>query len=80
MIKRKIIPVAEERLEESVEKQINEKIKIHVEKIEDKQENIEKKIEKEADEIAKKLEQKTSDVEKKLETDETSTNNDGNQR
>lgn len=74
VIKRKILPVAEEKLEESIEKQITEKIKVHVEKIEDKHESLEKKIEKETDEIEKKIEQKTVDVEKKLKKDDADTN------
>ncbi|MGY5148296.1 MAG: hypothetical protein ACW9W4_09900 [Candidatus Nitrosopumilus sp. bin_7KS] len=91
LIKRKILPVAEEKLEESIEKQINEKIKVHVEKIEDKHESlekkieketteIEKKIEKETDEIEKKIQQKDNDVEKKLKKDDVDTNSDGIQK
>ncbi|ABX12905.1 hypothetical protein [Nitrosopumilus maritimus] len=67
LIKRKILPVAEEKLEEQIEKQIDEKIKIHVEKIEDKQEDLEKKIDKETDEIEKKIEKETENIEKKIE-------------
>jgi hypothetical protein len=60
LIKRKIIPAAEEILEEKIEEQINEKIKLHVDKIEDKQEELEKKIEKETDEIEKKIEKENN--------------------
>ena len=67
LIKRKILPVAEEKLEEQIEKQIDEKIKVHVEKIEEKHEDLEKKIEKETDEIEKKIEKETDDIEKKIE-------------
>ena len=72
LVKRKIIPVAEEKLEEQIEKQIDEKIKVHVEKIEDKQEDLERKIEKETDNIEKKIEKETDNIEKKIEreTDE----------
>ncbi|MHA7734772.1 hypothetical protein [Nitrosopumilus sp. S6] len=72
LVKRKAIPVADEKLEEQIESQINEKIKVHVEKIEEKQENLEKKIEKETDEIEKKIEKETDEIEKKIEkeTDE----------
>lgn len=72
LMKRKILPVAEEKLEEQIEKQIDEKIKVKVEKIEEKQDDLEKKIEKESDEIEKKLEKETDEIEKKLEkeTDE----------
>lgn len=80
LIKRKILPVAEEKLEESIEKQINEKIKVHVEKIEDKHESLEKKIEKETDDIERKIDQKTIDAEKKLEQDDPGTNSDGTQK
>lgn len=58
LVKRKILPVAEEKLEEQIEKQIDEKIRVHVEKIEEKQEDLEKKIEKETDDIEKKIEKK----------------------
>lgn len=77
LIKRKILPVAEEKLEEHIEKQIDEKIKVHVEKIDKKQKDLENKVDKETDEIEKKIakesdkmekkiEQETDDVEKKL--------------
>ena len=67
LVKRKILPAAEEKLEEKIEKQINEKIKIHVEKIEEKHDNLEKKIEKETNDIEKKIEKETNDIEKKIE-------------
>lgn len=72
LVKRKILPVAEEKLEEQIEKQIDEKIKVHVEKIEDKHEDLEKKIDQESEIIEKKLEKETDEIEKKLEkeTDE----------
>ncbi|MBT8252086.1 MAG: hypothetical protein KJO99_04560 [Nitrosopumilus sp.] len=76
LIKRKILPVAEAKLEEQIEKQIDEKIKIHVEKIDEKHENLEKKIEKETDEIEKKIEQETSEIEKKIEKDNGESNKD----
>ena len=74
LIKRKILPVAEEKLEEQIEKQIDEKIKVHVEKIEEKHETLEKKIEKETDEIEKKIEKETDEIEKKI-TDKNSNSN-----
>ncbi|QLH06819.1 hypothetical protein [Nitrosopumilus ureiphilus] len=60
LVKRKILPAADEKLEGKIEEQINEKIKVHVEKIEEKQENLEKKIEKETDEIEKKIEKENN--------------------
>jgi hypothetical protein len=59
LIKRKVLPVADEKLEEQIEKQIDEKIKVRVEKIEKDQKNLEKKIEKETDKIEKKIENNT---------------------
>ncbi len=67
LIKRKILPVAEAKLEEQIEKQIDEKIKVHVEKIENKHDDLEKKIEKETNDIEKKIEKETNDIEKKIE-------------
>ncbi|MHA7646891.1 hypothetical protein [Nitrosopumilus sp. S4] len=64
LVKRKLIPVAEEKLEEQIEKQIDEKIKVHVEKIEEKHEDLEKKIEKETNDIEKKIEKENSEKEK----------------
>ncbi|NND87036.1 MAG: hypothetical protein HKM23_06925 [Nitrosopumilus sp.] len=60
LIKRKIMPSADEKLEEKIEDQINEKIKVHVEKIEEKHEDLEKKIEKETDDIEKKIEKENN--------------------
>lgn len=60
LIKRKIMPAADEKLEEKIEEQINEKIKVHVEKIEEKHEDLEKKIEKETDDIEKKIEKENN--------------------
>ena len=72
VIKRKILPAAEEKLEEQIEEQIDEKIKVHVDKIEKKQKVLEEKVEKETDEIEKKIEKETDEIEKKIEkeTDE----------
>ena len=67
LVKRKILPVADQKLEEQIEKQIDEKINVHVTKIEKKQEDIEKKIEKETDDIEKIIEQKHDYIEKKIE-------------
>ncbi|NND87535.1 MAG: hypothetical protein HKM23_09520 [Nitrosopumilus sp.] len=64
LIKRKIRPAAEQKLEDSLEKQIDEKIKIHVEKIEDKTEDLEKKIENETNDIEKKIENNNKSLEK----------------
>ncbi len=72
VIKRKILPAAEEKLEEQIEEQIDEKIKTHVEIIEKKHKNLEKKIEKETDEIEKKIEKETDEIEKKIEKGENS--------
>jgi len=65
IIKRKILPAAEEKLEEQIEEQIDEKIKTHVEIIEKKHKNLEKKIEKETDEIEKKIEKGENSGDKK---------------
>lgn len=72
LIKRKIRPVADEKLEEQIENQIDEKIKISVEKIEKKQEDIEEKIEKETDELHEKIDNETNNLEDKIkkETDD----------
>ena len=67
IIKRKILPAAEQKLEEQIEDQIDEKIKTHVEIMERKQKNLEKKIEKETEEIEKKIEKETEEIEKKIE-------------
>ncbi|MCV0431381.1 hypothetical protein [Nitrosopumilus sp.] len=75
LIKRKILPVAEEKLEEQIEKQIDEKINVHVEKIEKKHENLEKKLDKETDEIEKKIKKETGDIEKKIQKDNSDSNN-----
>ncbi|MCV0411253.1 hypothetical protein [Nitrosopumilus sp.] len=64
LIKRKILPVAEEKLEEQIEKQIDEKIKVHVEQIEEKHEDLEKKIEKETDELEKKIDKENTNSNK----------------
>ena len=76
LIKRKILPVAEEKLEEQIEKQIDEKINVHVTKIEKKHNEIEKKIEKETDEIEKKIEKETDEIEKKLDDGNSNSNKD----
>jgi uncharacterized protein (DUF697 family) len=67
LIKRRILPVADEKLEEQIEKQIDEKIKVHVEKIEKYQKNLEKKIEQETDEIEKKMVKDSEEIKKKKE-------------
>ncbi|AJW70798.1 hypothetical protein [Nitrosopumilus adriaticus] len=72
LVKRKLLPVAEEKLEDQIEDQIDEKIKVHVEKIEAKQENLEKKIVEETDEIEKKIEKETDEIEKKIEKENSS--------
>lgn len=74
VIKRKIIPAAEEKLEEQIEEQIDEKIKVHVQKIEKKQKGLEEKLEKETEEIEKKIEDETEEIEKKIEKAEKGKN------
>ena len=69
VIKRKLFPTVDAKLEDQIEEQINEKIKTHVDVIEKKQKHLEKKIEKEADDIEKKIEEKTGDIEKKIKQD-----------
>lgn len=64
LVKRKILPVAEEKLEEQIEEQIDEKIKVHVEKIEEKQKNLEKKMEKESNEIERKIDKENTNSNK----------------
>lgn len=67
LIKRRILPVADEKLEEQIEKQIDEKIKVHVEKIEKDQKNLEKKIDRETGEIEKKIVKGSEDIKRKKE-------------
>lgn len=45
IIKRKFLPVSDKNLEEEIEKDIDERLKIHYKKIEDKEKNLEKKLE-----------------------------------
>lgn len=66
LVKRKIFPATKENLEDQIEEQIDEKIKMHVEKIEKKQNRLEDKIEKETEELEKKIEKETDDIEKKV--------------
>lgn len=56
LIKRRIFPSADAKLEDEIERQIDEKIKVRVEQIEKKHDALEKKIEKETDDIEKKIE------------------------
>jgi len=45
IIKRKFLPVSDKNLEEEIEKDIDERIKIHYKKMEEKEKNLEKKLE-----------------------------------
>lgn len=74
VIKRRILPAVEMKLEDQIEEQIDEKIKTHVEVIEKKQKNLEKKIEKETDDVEKKMEKKTTEIEKKIEKENNNSN------
>jgi hypothetical protein len=51
IVKRKIFPVSEKKLEEDIEKEINERLNIHYKKMESKEKEMEKKY----DEMLKKL-------------------------
>jgi len=66
VIKRKILPAAEEKLEEQIEDQIDEKIKVHVDKIEKKHDELEDKIEEETNGIEEKLEKESASLENKF--------------
>lgn len=50
IVKRKLLPVSEKNLEEEIEKNIDERIKIHYKKMEDREKDLEKKL----DELIKK--------------------------
>ena len=70
LIKRKLLPVAETKIEEDIEKTINDKMKIEVEQIEQKHEKLEEKIKKTEEKVEKtedKLEEKIEKTEDKLE-------------
>ena len=70
LIKRKIIPVADVKVEEQIEKTINEKMKIKVEQIEKTQketeEKLSKKIEKTEDVLEEKIEKTEDRVDEKI--------------
>lgn len=70
LVKRRIIPAVEEKVEEIIEEQIDKKIKVHVEKIQEKQKDIEEKIE----EVDAEIEEKLESVEEKIEEDESENN------
>jgi len=59
LIKRKFLPVAEVKLEEEIEKTIDEKMKIKVEQIEEKQKEPEDNLEEKLDETEDKLDKNT---------------------
>ena len=70
LIKRKILPVVETKVEEEIEKTIDEKVKIKVAKIEEKIEETEDKIEKTEDKIEEKIEKTEDKIEEKIEETE----------
>jgi len=76
IIKQKLLPVVDKKLEDRIEEQIDEKIKVHVEKIEKKHETLEKKIEKENSEIKEKIKKDTDEIEKKVEKENSTSNRD----
>ena len=51
IIKRRFLPVTEKKLEAEIEEKIDERLKIHFKKFEEKEKNLEKKF----DEMIKKL-------------------------
>ena len=67
LIKRKFLPVAETQLKEEIEKTIDKKIELHVEKIEQQHEKLEEKLEKTEIRIDKKRDKLEEDLNQKRE-------------
>lgn len=67
LIKRRIIPVAETKVEEEIEKTIDEKMKIKVDQITKKQEKIEDQLEEKIEKTEDKLEDRIEKTEDKME-------------
>jgi hypothetical protein len=55
LVKRKFLPVADEKLEETIESEVKEITKVHFKKMEDKEKELEKKIENKILEFKKKI-------------------------
>ncbi len=75
LVKRKIIPAAEAKVEEEIEKTIDEKMKIQVKKIEEKQEKLEDKLEEKIEKTEEKLVNAEDKLEEKIEKTEEKVKN-----
>ena len=75
LIKRKIWPAAEEKLEEAIEDQIDEKIKVKVEQIENEQDKLEEKIENSEDKLEEKIENSEDKLEDKIDENDRASKN-----
>ena len=76
LIKRRILPVAETKVEDDIERTINKKMKIEVEQIEKKHEklenNLEEKIKKTEEKVNKKMDK---EIKKSKDIEENKNNN-----
>lgn len=66
LIKRKLFPVEETKIEEEIEKTIDEKMKVKVSQIEEKHEKLEDKLEKKIEKTEDKLEEKLEETKDKI--------------
>ena len=67
LVKRKFLPVAETKVEEDIEKTIDEKMKVKVAQIEEKHDELEDKLEEKIEKTEDKIEKKIEKTEDKIE-------------